>query len=142
MAKRQPLRQRPDRGFLSLRQSADGQEQQVLLRLEARLQRRGVAFLQEPPYAVAQLRQRPVFPVCNPCSHSFILSHHDICFQPPHFPVVVASSDGRRNTFLKFTRRSLESQGLSWTLIQAQRDLVELRLRVGRQVSSLGEVLP
>src|SRR5208337_2915854 len=90
MAKRQPLRQRPDRGFLSLRQSADGQEQQVLLRLEARLQRRGVAFLQEPPYAIAQLRQRPVFPVCNPCSHSFILSHHDICFHPPHFPVVVS----------------------------------------------------
>ena len=53
-----------------------------------------------------------------------------------------ASSDGRRNTCLKFTRGSLKSQGLSWTLIQAQRDLVELRLRIARQVGSSREVLP
>src|SRR6266403_1182614 len=46
-------------------------------------------------------------------------------------PINTASSDGRRNTCLKFTRRSLKSQGLSWTLIQAQLDLVELRLSDG-----------
>src|SRR5258706_10854009 len=34
----------------------------------------------------------------------------------PCVPVGPASSDGRRNTCLKFTRRSLKSQGLSWTL--------------------------
>jgi hypothetical protein len=54
----------------------------------------------------------------------------------------IASSDGRRNTCLQFTRRSLKSQCLSWTLIQAQRDLVELRLRDGGQVGSSREVLP
>ena len=47
-------------------------------------------------------------------------------------PVTAASSDGRRNTCSKFTRRSLKSQGLSWALIQAQRDSVEMRLRVDR----------
>src|SRR5271168_2715568 len=52
------------------------------------------------------------------------------------------SSDGRRNTCLQFTRWSLKSQCLSWTLIQAQRDLVELRLRDGGQVGSSREVLP
>ena len=37
-------------------------------------------------------------------------------------------SDGRRNTCLQFTRRSFKAQRFSWTLIQAQRDLVEVRL--------------
>src|SRR5262249_4570516 len=53
-----------------------------------------------------------------------------------------ASSDGRRNTGLQCTRRSLESQSFPWALIQAQRDLVELRLRDRRQVRSSREVLP
>ena len=57
-------------------------------------------------------------------------------------PITRAGSDGRRNTYLKFTRRSLKSQGLSWTLIQAHRDLVELRLRDGGQVGASREVLP
>ena len=39
-----------------------------------------------------------------------------------------AGSGGRRNTCLQSTCRSLEAQGHSGTLIQAQRDLVELRL--------------
>ena len=39
-----------------------------------------------------------------------------------------AGSDGRRNTCLQSTCGSLEAQGLSGTSIQAQRDLVELRL--------------
>jgi hypothetical protein len=38
-----------------------------------------------------------------------------------------AGSDGGRNTCLKFTRRGLESYGLSRSLIQAQLDQVELR---------------
>ncbi len=47
------------------------------------------------------------------------------------FPISAAGSDGRRNTCLEFTRWSLKSQGLSWALIQAQLDLVELRLSDG-----------
>ena len=43
-------------------------------------------------------------------------------------PLTSAGSDGRRNICLQSTCRSLEAQGLSGTLIQAQRDLVELRL--------------
>ena len=53
-----------------------------------------------------------------------------------------ASSDGRCNTCLQFTRGSLKSQRFSWALIQAQRDLVEMRLRIARQVGSSREVLP
>ncbi len=43
--------------------------------------------------------------------------------------ITSASSNGRRNTCLQSTCRSLETQCLSGTLIQAPRDLVELRLR-------------
>jgi site-specific DNA-methyltransferase (adenine-specific) len=46
-------------------------------------------------------------------------------------PISAASSAGRRNTCVQSTCRSLETQGLSRTLIQALRDLVELRLRDG-----------
>jgi hypothetical protein len=49
---------------------------------------------------------------------------------------------GRRNTCLQFIRWRLEAQGFSWTLIQAQRDLVELGLSDGGQVGSWREVLP
>src|SRR3981189_1585637 len=52
-----------------------------------------------------------------------------------------AGSDGRRNTCLESSCRSLETQGLSGTLIQAQRDLVELRLRDRGKVGCSGEGL-
>jgi hypothetical protein len=48
----------------------------------------------------------------------------------PTRPELSASSGGRCNTCLKFTRRSLKSQGLSWTLIQAQRALANGRGRI------------
>ncbi len=44
------------------------------------------------------------------------------------FPVAAFGSDGRRNTCLQFTRRSFKAQRFSRALIQAQRDLVEVRL--------------
>ena len=53
-----------------------------------------------------------------------------------------ASSDGRCNTCAPFTRWRFESQCLSGSLIQAQRDMVELRLRKTRQVGASREVLP
>jgi hypothetical protein len=48
------------------------------------------------------------------------------------YPVMHAGSGRRRNTYVEFTRRSLESEGFSRALVQAQRDLVELRLRIRR----------
>lgn len=45
------------------------------------------------------------------------------------FPVCRTGSDGQCNTCMNFTRRILEARGFSRALIQAQRDLVELRLR-------------
>src|SRR5271156_5729191 len=57
-------------------------------------------------------------------------------------PITAAGSEGRRNTCAQFTRGSFESQCLSGSLIQAQRDMVELRLRKSRQVGASREVLP
>ena len=52
-----------------------------------------------------------------------------------------AVSTGRCNTGLKFTRRRLKAQGLSRALIETQRDLVEMGLRVDGQVRLLRKVL-
>ena len=41
-----------------------------------------------------------------------------------------AGSDGRRNTCLQFTRRSFKAQRFPRALIQTQRDLIEMCLRV------------
>src|ERR1700733_14095222 len=76
------------------------------------------------------------------------VNHHAIlaCVTPWDAPFLVgisaAGSDGRRNTGLQFTRGSFEAEGFSGALIQAQRDLVELRLRMDGQVGSSREVLP
>ena len=48
---------------------------------------------------------------------------------------------GRRNTCLEFIGRRFESQCLSRTLLQAQSDRVEVRLRVTRQIGAAWEVL-
>jgi hypothetical protein len=53
----------------------------------------------------------------------------------------LASSTGRCNTGLQFTRRGFKAQGLSRALIQAQSYLVEIGLRVAGQVGFLREVL-
>ena len=58
------------------------------------------------------------------------------------FPKRAAASMGRRNTGLKFIGWRLEPQRLSRPLIQAKRDLVEIVLRVARQIRSVREVLP
>jgi hypothetical protein len=47
----------------------------------------------------------------------------------------------RCNTCLEFTGRSFKAQGFSWTLIEAQRYLVEVGLRVAGQAGFLREVL-
>src|ERR1700746_1176623 len=54
-------------------------------------------------------------------------------------PVV---SRGRCNTGLQFIRRSFRSQCFSWPLIEAQGDLVQVRLRVAGQIRLLRQVLP
>jgi hypothetical protein len=48
---------------------------------------------------------------------------------------------GRRNTGSESTRRSLKTQSLSRSLIQPQSYLVQLGLRIDRQVGSFREVL-
>jgi hypothetical protein len=56
-------------------------------------------------------------------------------------PIRAAVSTGGCNTGLQFTRWRLKAQGLSRALIEAQRDLVEMGLRVDGQVGLLREVL-
>src|SRR5258706_13496904 len=52
-----------------------------------------------------------------------------------------AVSMDRCNTCLEFTGRSFKAQSFSWTLIEAQRYLVEIGLRITGQVGFLGQVL-
>src|ERR1700731_5232147 len=52
-----------------------------------------------------------------------------------------AGSMDRWNTCLEFTGRSFKAQSFSWMLIEAQRYLVEIGLRITGQVGFLGEVL-
>src|SRR5580698_5627103 len=56
-------------------------------------------------------------------------------------PVTRAGSEGRRNTCAQFTRWSLKAQSFSRALIETQRDLVQLGLRVAGEVGSLRQVL-
>jgi hypothetical protein len=53
----------------------------------------------------------------------------------------VATSTGQRNTCVKSFRRRFKLQRLTWSLVELTRHLVQLRLRVYRQVRSLGELL-
>jgi hypothetical protein len=57
-------------------------------------------------------------------------------------PVTRAGSKGRCNTCAQFTRWSLEAQSFSRALIETQRDLVQLGLRVAGKVGSLRQVFP
>src|SRR6516164_8541647 len=54
----------------------------------------------------------------------------------------VAGSNGRCNTGTKSFGWGLEAQSLTWPFIELPSYSVELRLRVHRQVGSLGKILP
>jgi hypothetical protein len=54
---------------------------------------------------------------------------------------MAAGSVGRRNTCVRLNCWSLEAQGLSGPLIQAQRNLVEGRLGVTREIDSFWKIL-
>src|SRR5271168_5019126 len=56
-------------------------------------------------------------------------------------PFIDAGSEGRRNTCAQFTCWSLEAQSFSRALIETQRDLVQLGLRVAGKIGSLRQVL-
>src|SRR6516165_9443506 len=53
-----------------------------------------------------------------------------------------AGSSGRRNTGTKSLGWGLEAQSLAWSFIELPSHPVELRLRVDREVGSLGKILP
>src|SRR5437879_5914635 len=74
MLQRQPVRQRTNRRFLALREPAQRQQEQVLLRLETRSTRRRVPFANEFANEVAQLRQSAVLGRCNFARHVLSIS--------------------------------------------------------------------
>src|SRR5665811_315825 len=51
-----------------------------------------------------------------------------------------AGSTGRCNTGVKSLRWGFELQGLTWSFIELTRHLIQISLRVHRQVGSLGKV--
>src|SRR5216683_6295709 len=56
-------------------------------------------------------------------------------------PLLGAGSTGRRNTAVKFLCRGFKSQGLAWPLIELAGHIVEMGLRVHRQVGSFRKIL-
>src|ERR1035437_2498727 len=56
-------------------------------------------------------------------------------------PLLAASSTGRCNTGVKSLRWGFKLQGLTWSFIELTRHLIQISLRVHRQVSSLRKVL-
>src|SRR5260370_36627810 len=52
-----------------------------------------------------------------------------------------AGSTGRRNTGVKSLRWGFKLQGLTWSFVELTRDLVQISLRVHRQVGALWKVL-
>src|SRR5258705_5727196 len=52
-----------------------------------------------------------------------------------------AGSTGRRNTGVKSLRWGFKLQGLTWPFVELTRDLVQIGLRVDRQVGALRKVL-
>ena len=67
--------------------------------------------------------------------------HAEDVFRKLQFLKTPAGSTGRCNTSLQFICWRLKAQSFSRALIEAQRDLVEMGLRVDGQVSFLRKVL-
>src|SRR5579864_2042361 len=61
---------------------------------------------------------------------------------PDKCPLWVATSTGRRNTSIKFLGRGSEPQRLAWPSVELSCHFIQMGLRVNRQVSPFGEVLP
>src|SRR5262252_2173658 len=61
---------------------------------------------------------------------------------PSNVRSALAGSSGRRNTGTKSFGWGLEAQSLAWSFIELPSHPVELRLRVDREVGSLGKILP
>ncbi len=74
----EPVREIADRGLPALGNPANHEEQQILLRLEARGTRHSIAFADKFANAVAQLGQRLVLRGGDLFCHSLSISYYDI----------------------------------------------------------------
>jgi hypothetical protein len=77
MFQRQTFRERSDGGLLAFRQSANCQQQQILLRFESRGSSNRVPFAQELANSTAELCQGTIFPGCNLRLHFLSISSCD-----------------------------------------------------------------
>src|SRR5712692_10937734 len=75
---RQPLRQGPDGSFFAFGKAADRQQEQILLRLQARLLRHRVPFADKLANEVAEFRERLVFRRGDFFCHEITISQCDI----------------------------------------------------------------
>jgi hypothetical protein len=87
MFESEPLRQRPDRRRLPLRQPANHQQKEILLRLQPRSARRVIAFAQKLPNLVPQFRQRPILLRPDLAAHRTSISYCDTLRRPAPPPV-------------------------------------------------------
>ncbi len=77
MFQREPVRQSPDRRCHPVRQPANHQQKEILLRLQPRPPRRAISFAQKLPNLVPQFRQRPILFCLNLAAHPSSISYCD-----------------------------------------------------------------
>ncbi len=82
----EPIRQRPNRRRLPLRQPANHQQHEILLRLQPRSSRSAIALAQKLPDLMPQFRQRPILFRLNLGAHFPSISHHDTLSRVPQIP--------------------------------------------------------
>src|ERR1700733_11499588 len=77
MFQREPVRQGPDCRCHPVRQPANHQQKEILLRLQPRPPRRAISFAQKLPNLVPQFRQRPILFCLNLAAHPPSISYCD-----------------------------------------------------------------
>src|SRR6267143_4397676 len=80
MFQRQPVRQGPDGSLFAFGKAADGQQEQILLRLQARRLRHRVPFTDELANEVTELREGLILRRGDFFGHQITISQCDICF--------------------------------------------------------------
>ena len=104
-----PLYSRRPRGYVGILQSCAGVEQQHAVR---RLQ---IALLQQ--MIVRRPREKAVHRIARNSRYQSEPTVIPASRRGAQLPVSSVVSMGRRHTFLKFNRRRLKTQSLSWALI-------------------------
>jgi glutamine cyclotransferase len=127
----QSLRQRLNRRYLTLRQSANHQQKQILLRFKTCCTRHAVARMQEMADTVTKFRQCLVFFRGDFCRHISSISY---CDRPGHLALRDVPSDHPRDPQRPLGQggdSAMRGQGIRWSPRFAGRALLLLLATLG-----------